>query len=133
MSNELYLVAHKVRGEPAFDVASRMECAVCHATEVDFEVPATADCHECDGTGFWWIIPTSGHRAYPWWYWPWRELACDSHKTYDDDTHFMPIIAPPMPSNLPDHYATRASVAVPSGLAALLAKRKPLNVERRGR
>jgi hypothetical protein len=47
MSN-LYLILHKVRGEPAFDVAER-----------------------CDGMGTgddpgpWWIIPTSGHRAFP--------------------------------------------------------------------
>jgi len=40
-----YLICHKVRGQPAFDVAIQME--------MEDEV--------------WWIIPTSGHRAYPWW------------------------------------------------------------------
>lgn len=49
MANEtLHLIAHKVRGQPAFDVAIQMP--------MDDEV--------------WWIIPTSGHRAYPYWYHP---------------------------------------------------------------
>jgi hypothetical protein len=52
---DLYLIAHRVRGEPAFDVATRMECPEC----------AAQGCNECDDSGFWWIIPTSGHRAYP--------------------------------------------------------------------
>lgn len=45
MISNLYLIAHKVRGETALDIAEPMEMA--------------------DGT--WWIIPTSGHRAYPYW------------------------------------------------------------------
>jgi len=40
---DFHLIAHKVRGELAFDVAIRMEMP----------------------DGPWWIIPTSGHRAYP--------------------------------------------------------------------
>ena len=40
---DLYLIAHKVRGEPAFDVACRVQIG------------------EEEG----WIIPTSGWRAYP--------------------------------------------------------------------
>ena len=53
----LYLILHKVRGEPAFDVAER-----------------------CDGMGTgddpgpWWIIPTSGHRAFPTRTWDMVEL-----------------------------------------------------------
>jgi len=38
-----YLILHKVRGEPAFDVADKLQIG--------------------DEEG--WIIPTSGHRAYP--------------------------------------------------------------------
>ena len=43
------LVLLKVRGQPAFDIAERLEME--------------------DGDEEWWIIPTSGHRAYPvdWW------------------------------------------------------------------
>ena len=41
---ELYLILHKVRGEPAFDIA---------------------ECIGEDGDGEIWIIPTSGHRCYP--------------------------------------------------------------------
>lgn len=44
--SDLFLIAHKVRGEPAFDVATRVQIG------------------EEEG----WIIPTSGHRAYPYWF-----------------------------------------------------------------
>jgi hypothetical protein len=39
--NDLFLIAHKVRGKLAFDVAERV--------------------------GSEWVIPSSGRRAYPWW------------------------------------------------------------------
>lgn len=48
MSSEPFLILHKVRGEPAFDIA--IECEDM-GTETD--------------PGPWWIVPTSGHRAYP--------------------------------------------------------------------
>jgi hypothetical protein len=64
IASQLYLIAHKVRGEPAFDVACKMEMP----------------------DGDWWIIPTSGHRAYPFWH---QELL---------------DIWPEMPADLPDHY-----------------------------
>lgn len=67
----LYLIAHKVRGEPAFDVAIRMETP----------------------SGNWWIIPTSGHRAYPYW-----NVALNV-----EDNEVWQI--PPMPEHLRDHYA----------------------------
>jgi hypothetical protein len=63
----LYLIAHKVRGEPAFDVAIQMEMP----------------------DGPWWIIPTSGHRAFPYW----------SHVINPLTT-----LTPEMPADLPDHY-----------------------------
>src|SRR5678816_1922295 len=43
---ESFLILHKVRGEPAFDIATLIG--------EDSDVPI-------------WIIPTSGHRAYPLW------------------------------------------------------------------
>ena len=49
--NEPYLIAHLVRKEIAFDVA------ICC-----FDMGTTSD------PGPWWIIPTSGHRAYPYWW-----------------------------------------------------------------
>jgi hypothetical protein len=66
----LYLIAHKVRGEPAFDVAVKMEMP----------------------DGPWWIIPTSGHRAYPFWN---MELS----KAIECDWQ-----ADAMPTDLRDHY-----------------------------
>jgi hypothetical protein len=64
---EIFLIAHKVRGEPAFDVATKMEMP----------------------DGPWWIIPTSGHRAFPYWT---HEI---SHLT---------VAVPILPADLPDHY-----------------------------
>ena len=65
----LYLIAHKVRGERAFDVAERMEV----------------------GDEHWWIIPTSGHRAYPYW-----------HYKLEDLFAYQNVGEPPI--ELPDHY-----------------------------
>lgn len=45
MTVELYLIAHKVRGEATFDIASTLER---------------------DGEA-WWILPSTGHRAFPYW------------------------------------------------------------------
>ena len=64
-----YIIAHKVRGEPAFDIAIKLD------TPLDEEV---------------WIIPTSGHRAYPYWY---------------EEFNRVP---PLMPEDLRDHYSTFA-------------------------
>ena len=47
----MYLIAHKVRGEIAFDVAIIL-------AEPDSEGEAI------------WIVSTSGHRAYPFWHEP---------------------------------------------------------------
>ena len=64
--SEPYLIAHKVRGQPAFDVAEQMECPNCNGKgEYDKDEFGTFDCHECDSLGYWWIVSTSGHRAYP--------------------------------------------------------------------
>lgn len=57
---EPYLILHKVRGEPAFDIAIPMECPICKGGEDPM-------CIECNEDGYWWIVSTSGHRAKPWW------------------------------------------------------------------
>lgn len=96
----LYLVAHKVRGEPAFDIAERMVCPLCDS----------GGCVECDDEGFWWIIPTSGHRAYPYAYkeCEWDELSVGSP-----------------PEDLPDHYATRTEPRARLDIRAMLGKHLP--------
>ena len=66
----LYLIAHKVRGEQAFDIAIQMVMA----------------------DGLWWVIPTSGHRAYPYW---WTSIDPDG--------------CPGLPHDLPDHYPLPAA------------------------
>ncbi len=91
MTYPLYLIAHSVRGEAAFDVTTKMECP--HCTGRDLNDAHT--CFECDGNGYWWIIPTSGHRAFP----------------YFDiqlNPEWMAILNE-MPPGWPDHYKTGPS------------------------
>lgn len=77
--SEPYLILHKVRGEPAFDIAEQME--------VDGEV--------------WWIVPTSGHRAYPCEKWA---LSTNGVPELEDAYSI-----PDLPEDWPDHYAVSAS------------------------
>ena len=97
---DLYLIAHRVRGEPAFDIATRMECPECTAQ----------GCNECDSLGYWWIIPTSGHRAYPWWSGSFEDIGIDRLADWnwgagrtDDNTYRFIIPGAPSP-DVPDHY-----------------------------
>lgn len=70
-----YLILHKVRGKPAFDIAHKLE-------------------FEPDDPRFdedWWIVSTSGHRAYPSWQKPLYECI-ETHPQQEDWDY------------LPDHY-----------------------------
>lgn len=107
--NDLFLIAHKVRGEPAFDVATKTPCFMCQIQESvtgDLIEPRwpQAECTECDAEGFTWTIPTSGHRAYPYWQCKIETFAglIQLSENWDYKT------LPEMPSGLPDHYTTRA-------------------------
>ena len=96
---DLFLIAHKVRGEPAFDVATQMECPICHNDSTE-----RTECVECDGEGYWWIIPTSGHRAYPGDYiylWATSRERIEEMKAY-------------VTESLPDHYPHSASPSRPA-------------------
>lgn len=95
-----HLILHKVRGEPAFDVA--------HLVRVADETV--------------WIVSTSGHRAYPCMTWPLEDLL-DTSDINNNGTHNRPtdyeaneaLVA------LPDHYQTLP--ATPKrNLGELLAK-----------
>lgn len=91
----LYLILHKVRGAPAFDVA----------------IPTTI------GDEAAWIIPTSGHRAYPWWS---IKLEGDNsllYKAFGDDS-----ICELPPPNWPDHYSANLDSPKPFTIPGLLAK-----------
>lgn len=85
---EPYLIAHLVRGEPAFDIAIRM------------------DGPDEDGDE-WWIIPTSGHRAYPYWYHKLEDMY--SHPDNGSLTAREMIGTDEAPSGWPDHYPHSAS------------------------
>lgn len=86
MTEPLYLIAHKVRGEAAFDVAIQQPCSVCLANQEE-------DCEECGTDGYWWISNTYGHRCYPYWWSAFEGLV---------------INAPPMPTDAREHFPIKA-------------------------
>lgn len=85
----LHLIAHIVRGEPAFDVACKLQIG------------------EEEG----WIIPTSGHRAYPYWFYLLDSEDTESilggwayHQNEYTGGRFNNY-PPKAPEGWPDHYA----------------------------
>lgn len=106
---EPYLIAHVVRGEPAFDIAIPLQIG--------------------DEEG--WIIPTSGHRAYPYWQHPlddiWFNGGLQNLKTQS--------IIMDCPQDWPDHYSTTSAPrgqGLLSNLAELLGlSAKPGKIRRR--
>lgn len=81
---EPYLIFHKVRGEPTFDVAIRLDQSSVNSDEE------------------WWIIPASGHRAYPCWT---RKLD-DLYSPPDEGTLSVRELVgtDEVPADLRDHY-----------------------------
>jgi hypothetical protein len=85
-----HLILHKVRGEPAFDVAIKLMI----------------------GSEEGWIIPTSGHRAYPYWNLPLNKL------------DLPPASAPP--TDWPDHYECSGAPPPPKfNIMALISPLMP--------
>ncbi len=82
--SEPFLILHKVRGEPAFDIAERCD-----------------DMGTASDPGPWWVIPTSGHRAHPWWWVGVNEVP--------DIQCLLDSTPSGMPDSWPDHYAASAT------------------------
>lgn len=81
--DNLYLIAHKVRGQPAFDIA---ECCEDMGTATD--------------PGPWWIASTWGFRAYPYWHCKINDLhLLDSGGAYGIISW---NVVPPMPDDARD-------------------------------
>jgi hypothetical protein len=111
MTDTPYLIAHVVRGEPAFDIAIRQPCPECEAG---------AGCDECEGEGYWWIVSTSGHRARPYETWYLPDLRMPS---FDGEDMDFPWKVGPPPSGWPDHYPiNRAPPEAKAEGRSLLAK-----------
>lgn len=119
--SELYLIAHKVRGEPAFDVAIQMDCPLC----MD-EAGCNFGCAECDNAGYWWIIPTSGHRAYPWWSKTIAHVSREATFCYCEPGEDPFAMIDPMPDDAIDHYITRNEPRQTIDLSALMKPSTPI-------
>lgn len=110
---DLYLIAHRCRGEATFDVAERIRCGICGGVGghnvLDFETGEStdyegSDCVECDGVGFWWILSTCGYRAHPWWSCLIEELDFLNGKHPDEYLGVMPTDSLDcFPINSPSH------------------------------
>lgn len=85
---EPFLILHKVRGEPAFDVA--------HQLLVE--------------DGIWWIVTTSGHRAYPIQYWSLSTIG-----TLNDGIPVMALYQEDWPEDWPDHYTVNREKVIGYG------------------
>jgi hypothetical protein len=79
-----HLILHKVRGEPAFDVAEKLE----HPGDLD-DI---------------WIIPTSGHRAYPFMTWNLDDLIDASDIDMNGNHPHPASMDHHLPADWPDHY-----------------------------
>jgi len=111
---DFYLIAHKVRGEPAFDIAERMVCPICSGE----------GCAECDDAGYWWIIPTSGHRAYAYWWLDMNQVLYTSNRS-PSPIWLLPFNFNP-PDDHPDHYPLRHTPAAPRvDILSLLPRAAP--------
>lgn len=95
----IYLILHKVRGEPAFDIAERCE-----------EMGTESD------PGPWWIVPTSGHRARPYIYW-----RLDSTLDIGPSWNPQEIIQGHNDwLDWPDHYTTTTRPSIPDRVKSIL-------------
>jgi hypothetical protein len=97
----IHLILHKVRGQPAFDVAER--CGMC-------KEPCQPQCGlwpKCQDEE-WWIIPTSGHKAYPVQTWPIDSVEYLGQIHVGINGAFIGSMST-IPHNWPDHYSAKAA------------------------
>ncbi len=119
---EPFLILHKVRGEPAFDIAEKIGE---------------------DSDGDIWIIPTSGHRAYPYRMWTLMDMSYEANILEGGGTLKLSQLAEyalRSPGDWPDHYAandrplaedTYTVKKRAAGILESLGLVKPVTVERR--
>ena len=111
--SDLYLILHKVRGEPAFDIATKLTIG--------------------DEEG--WLIPTSGHRAYPVEWWDLDDLYDGSDMDMKQPIKYLDDDPAVILGDCPDHYAVTSaasSVRLTGLLEKLGLKKKPVNLVVRG-
>lgn len=125
MITEPYLILHKVRGQPAFDIAIKMRCPICEGARQGLDEIGAFTCNACDPyDGWWWIVSTSGHRAYP------SDYIQLKHLQTDMGEYAVEHMAPP-DDDLPDHCqydldrTPQGPVASPDVAKALSALIKP--------
>lgn len=103
MLDNLYLIAHKVRGEVGFDIAAQRACPLCSEFDSSaMEYVNPQGCPECDYKGYWWSSPTWGYRPYPFW-WIRLDGLSAVFQNMDGITQLqLADIVPPMPEDARD-------------------------------
>lgn len=109
--NQPFLILHRVRDAPAFDIAEKIGE---------------------DSQGDIWIIPTSGHRAYPAMWWNMSMLECKDGQpipTYNDASvlDFFGFIPDHYSCNAPSKTAKPAHRGLGQSLLASLGLTKKIN------
>jgi hypothetical protein len=101
-----FLILHKVRGEPQFDVAER--------TTIGYEDV--------------WVLCTCGHRAYPYRVWPMPAIwSCNIEDTDKHTRHkFHQLITETVvPPDWPDHYASKPEPKLKLNILEIVSKILP--------
>lgn len=113
MTDTPFLLAVIAHGKPVFEIGYKSECAICQGLGEFYD-----GCHECLGSGFWWITNT-GWRAHPYWSQELEPMLADLGHDYPPDP----------PDDWPDlfqSYIDRSPrSAEPSSLLAQLGLAKP--------
>jgi hypothetical protein len=105
-----YLILHKVRGEAAYDIGEKLE-----GENLQEDI---------------WIIPTSGHRAYPFMTWNIDDLIDASDIDMNGNHPHPASMDHHMPADWPDHYpmdvgaVPKSDFNVMSVLSGLMPKLK---------
>jgi hypothetical protein len=92
-----FLILHKVRGEPAFDIAEPVKIG--------------------DEEG--WVLCTCGHRAYPYLTWRLDQLYTNGDRPVDFGDHDT------VPSDWPDHYSPKPEAKLKLNVLEVVSRMLP--------
>lgn len=130
---EPYLIAHLVRGEPAFDIAIRSRCSICYRYDdegrvrsnpiCDWETP-DENCVGCNGEGYRWIMPTNGHKVYPYWHSKLDDCLVECAGEYESIIYGVPV-PPPNQRDYEQYYESIRRDIVPDLRSLGLTRPQP--------
>lgn len=131
MNETPFLILHKVRGLPTFDIALRFDEVpdrYDHEGRVKHYIDAFDQIE--DDLPPWWVVPASGLRAYPFQWWALEDLV-DASDINHAGFHDRPIhFEDKLPVDWPEHRPIPTPRLALASIAALLGI-VPVKIERR--